>query len=223
MRIVYVGCVAVVAAAVLASSDVVAAYAQPIQTDANVGVADSFEAPDGAHTITIHDINDRTYALVASDDRVQIMDITHLADPVPVSSISRGAGSVWMWGGLRNVATHDISGRTYALLGGTVNTIVVDITIPDSPAWVSSLSYDVHGNAWMEGSDGIAIYDISGRTYAVVASFISVHVVDITHPADPLYVDVIYTDGRELVNDIAVHESAGRMYALVASWIYARK
>ena len=207
---------AVAAAALLNGMGIVAAYAQPIQTDANVGVADSFDAPDGAHTIAIHDINDRTYALVAGDSHLQIMDITNLADPVPVSSVYRDDGSVWV-GKLLSVATYDISGRTYALLGGTGNSGIVDITQPDSPLPVIAIAEGGGGFAWPTWVLDIAIYDISGRTYAIMASYYDVHVVDITQPDNPLHMAVIYASSWKSVRNVVVHTAVDRMYALVGS------
>lgn len=223
MRAVAVGWM-VVAAVALAGLYIVAAYVEPIPATTIADGTGSFAAPSGAHTITIHDIANRTYALVASDHRMQITDITHLTDPVSVSSISRGADSAWE-GALQDVAVYDISGRTFALLGGTIGTSIVDITRPDNPVRVAGTTYDTYGHAELPGGSGIVVHDISGRTYAVVANDRSVHVVDVTRPADPRHEAIIFESRHShssWTRDIAVHDISGRTYVVAASLSHTR-
>ena len=74
---------------------------------------------DEAQDIAIHDISGRTYAFVAGDVGVQVIDITRPTDPQPAA---------WL-DGAENVVVHDISDRTYALVGDVHRGVnIMDVT-----------------------------------------------------------------------------------------------
>ena len=97
-----------------------------------------FDALGGPTGIAVADISGRTYAVVAGygDDGVQIMDITNPREPAPVSSVFDGMGGFDALGGPTGIAVAEISGRTYVVVGSTLDSGVqiMDITNPREPA-----------------------------------------------------------------------------------------
>ena len=168
----------------------------------------------GVRGIATHDIGNRTYAAVASlaDNGVQIIDITHPADPVPVAAISDDVGGFTELGGAHGIATHNIGNRTYAAVASLADNGVqiIDITHPADPVPVAAISDDTGGFTVLDEVRDIAIHDISNKTYVFVAGDIGVQVIDITHPADPR--PVAWLDGAD---NVAIHDISNKTYALV--------
>ena len=180
------------------------------------------------HDIATHDIGNGTYALAVNwiVSGVQIIDITHPADPLPVAAISDDAGGFTELGGAINIAVHNIGNETYALVASFDDSGVqiIDITWPDNPLPAAAVSDDVGGFTELDGAGGIAVHGTDNGTYALVASFddSGVQIIDITHPADPLPVAAISDDAGgftklEGAANIAVHDIGGRTYAVVVS------
>ena len=168
----------------------------------------------GVRGIATHDIGNRTYAVVASqyDSGVQIIDITHPADPVPVAAISDDVGGFTELGGAHGIAVHDIGSRTYAAVASLADSGVqiIDITHPADPVPVAAIHDDTGGFTVLDEARDIAIHDISNKTYVFVAGDIGVQVIDITHPADPR--PVAWLDGAD---NVAIHDISNKTYALV--------
>ena len=171
---------------------------------------------------------------------VQIIDISDPASPTPVSSIFNREGGFDALVGTCSVATAEILDKTYALVtspiaiwippqaspdwnfraisGGGIQ--IINISDPASPTPVSSIFNE--GEFMLERAYGIAVAEISGRTYALVASQNdhAVQIINITNPKSPLPVKSVVNgeggfDALSGALDIAVAEISGRTYALV--------
>ena len=206
---------AVVAVALLAGPCIVAAYAEPVPAAAISSGADGFAALGEAHVVAIHDISDRTYALVGSND-IQIVDITQPTEPLPVAAI-RYDGYDFPGPRVNDIAIHDISNRTYALVVRD-DVQIVDITRPDNPVPVAVMSHD-DGFAAIHQPEVVDTYDVSGRAYALVGGEEGVQIIDITRPDNPVPVAVTLDDDAANwwigVNDITIYEAAGKAHAFV--------
>ena len=188
--------------------------------------ADGFTELDGATGVAVHEIADKTYAVVAAsmDDGVQIIDITDPASPLPVAAVADAANGFTNLTIPRDIAIHDISGRTYAVVAAAYGVQIMDITRLGNPLPVASLSDDTDGFTELAWPSGVAIHDISNRTYAVVAASIDfgVQIMDITDPASPLPVAAVTgnTDGFTDLDDatgVAIHDISNRTYAVVTA------
>ena len=110
MRVVHVILVAAASTALLACTCIVTVHAQPtpVATIAN----------GGAHTMDIHDISNRTYAVVTGYEGVQIIDITDPAKPMPAAWLS----------GSYSAAIHDVSGKAHLLVSSRYGSVcIIDI------------------------------------------------------------------------------------------------
>ncbi len=101
---------------------------------------------------------------------------------------------------------------------------IIDIGDPASPSTLSII-LDGHGGFdALEGANGVEVYAVSGRAYALVASHSddAVQIIDITDPASPQPVSSAFNgqdgfDALDGANDIELVAISGRTYALVAS------
>ncbi|MYL11608.1 MAG: hypothetical protein F4010_05595, partial [Cenarchaeum sp. SB0669_bin_11] len=102
------------------------------------------------------------------------------------------------------------------VIGGAEANLVV------SP--VAAISDGIDGFTALDGANGVAIAEISGRTYAVVTARTDdgVQIIDITVPASPVPVAAA-TDGVDgftalnVARNVAIAEISGRTYAVVTS------
>ena len=176
--------------------------------------AGGFTELGGAGNIAVHGIGSRTYAVVTAikDDGVQIMDITNAADPRPVAAVSDDAGGFTELGGAFDVAVHDIGNRTYAFVASRDDSGVqiMDITNPADPRPVAAVSDDAGGFTELGGAVNIAVHDTDNRTYAIVAGYKSVQIIDITNPVDPI--SVAWLEGAQ---SVAIHSISSKTYAMV--------
>ena len=177
-----------------------------------------------ARDIAITKISGRTYAVVAAYYSVQIIDMTDPAAPVAV--ITDDVGGLTTLSGIDGITITQISGRTYAIAADSWdgNIQIIDITDPASPAPAAAITDDTDGFTTLSGADGVAITQISGRTYAVVTDSWdgSVQIIDMTDPASPAPVAAITddTDGFTMLrgaSDIAITQISGRTYAVVTA------
>ena len=145
-----------------------------------------------------------------------------------MAGLTDGVGGFTGLGGANGVAIAEISGKTYAVVAARDDDSVqiIDVTKPAAPVPVAGLTDGVGGFAGLGGAWDVAIAEISGKTYAVVAARDddSVQVVDITDPASPVPVAGL-TDGvggfTELDGawDVAIAEISDRTYAVVAAYL----
>ena len=150
-------------------------------------IDDSFEF-NGANGIDTFQISGRTYAAVAVylDDSVRILDITNPANVTATGHIDDSEGTL-MLDGASGIDTFQISGRTYAAVAAYLDdgVQILDIT---NPANVTATGHidDSEGTLMLDGASSIAIFNMSGRTYAAVAAYLDdgVQILDITNPAN---------------------------------------
>ena len=215
MRVVHVACAAVTTAAMLGGMGIVAAYAEPIPVAPVADGTGGFVVFDTVLNIAIHDMSNRTYAVVAGYAGVHVIDLTDPAEPLPVTVIPSATDDRLI---LQDIAVHDISNRTYVLAVRS-DVQITDITNPAEPLHMYTMSHDPDRFAAMDQPEVVDTYDASGRAYAVVASRSGVQIIDITSPDNPVSVGDI-GDGElyssyATVNDVIIREMAGRTYAFV--------
>ena len=93
--------------------------------------------------IAIVDVPDATYAIVSSflDNSLQVIDITDLASPEPVTIIKDGEGGFEALYGASALATFDIGDSTYVLVTSFLDDAVqiMDVTNPEDPEAVAAV------------------------------------------------------------------------------------
>ena len=194
------------------------------------GVADGqngFDALDGPHDVVVDVVLGRPYALVTSysDDAVQIIDLGTPSFPFPITNIRDDRGGYALDEPL-DIEIYTISDHTYALVASSSDDAVqiVDLTDPDVPVPVANIRDGQNGFDALNGPRDIELYTASGRTYALVSSWVddAVSVVDVTDPEEPLPVtSVVHGIGGFVLNgasDIELERISSRTYALVASY-----
>ena len=135
-----------------------------------------------------------------ADNALQIIDVTDPSSPLPVSSVFDGRGGFDALNGANDIEVATISGKTYALVAGWTDSAVqiIDISSPTLPVPISSV-FDGRGSfdALYRASD-IEVATISGKSYALVASWAddAIQVIDVTNPSSPAAVTSIF-DGPE--------------------------
>ena len=196
----------------------------PVPVAAITDEVDGFTELDGAHGIDTTQISGRTYAVVASpvDDGVQIIDITNPTKPAPVAAITDEVDGFTELDGAEAVKIAQISGRTYAVVASPVDdgVQIIDITNPTKPAPVAAITDEVDGFTELDGAEAVKIAQISGRTYAVVASPVDdgVQIIDITNPTKPAPVAAI-TDEVDGFTELDGAQCVG--IAQISGWTYA--
>ena len=199
-----------------------------------------FHELGGAFGITTVQINSSTYALVVSagDSSVQIIDITDIAVPTVVSSVSDGSvdGNGDTFDQLDDpydITTVTIGSSTYALVTSNVDdgVQIIDITNLAAPIVASSITdggVDGNGNTFdeLDGARGITTTQIGSSTYALVASNSDdgVQIIDITNPAAPTVASSISDgvggfDELDGAHGITTTQIGSSTYALATSAI----
>ena len=169
--------------------------ASPTAT-ASVTHDSDFDELDAPRFIVTTAIGASTYALVAAatDDGVQIIDITDPTSPTATASVAHNVGGFDRLDGAYSVATVTIDGSHYALVAAEVSdgVQIIDITNPASPAAVASVTdgdADSDGNTFDElnGPRYITTITIGTSIYALVAGYADdgIQIIDITTPTDP--------------------------------------
>ena len=186
-----------------------------------------FDELDGAWDITTVTIGNGTYALVAADegDGVQIIDITNLARPVPVASVTDGVGGFDELLGARYITTTTIGDSTYALVAARHDdgVQIIDITDPTSPAPVASVDKDDEGFDELDGAHAVTPVTIGDDTYALVAARDSngVQIINITDPTRPTPAASVTHNSTyptlQTPRDITTVTIGSHTYALIAA------
>ena len=156
--------------------------------------------------------------------RVLITDVSIPDSPVEIKTISNGTGGYTKMRHPTSIATVTIGSSTYALVtsGSTDSSDkiaflpspesdiktrddgvqIIDITNPNSPTPVSSITDGVDGYTELRGAFSITTTTIGSSTYALVASEddSGVQIIDITDPTDPIAVSAA-TDGQTTLRD----------------------
>ena len=199
-----------------------------------------FESLGGATDVEVVTISGGSYAVVAAyeDDAVQIINVTDPASPQFVAEIIDGEDGFESLGGPVDVDVASISGRTYAVVAAYEDDAVqiIDLIDPrfpvpasdvrrgevfaadDDPGEVDAIEIKI-----MDGPRGLVVADIFGKSYCMVVgqNDDTLLILDVTNPAQPWPVAIIYDDlrGYTALNgaaDVEVLDRVGHIYALVA-------
>ena len=176
--------------------------------------------------------------------RVLITDVSIPDSPVEIKTISNGTGGYTKMRHPTSIATVTIGSSTYALVtsGSTDSSDeiaflpppesdiktrddgvqIIDITNPNSPTPVSSITDGVDGYTELRGAFSITTTTIGSSTYALVASSgdSGVQIIDITDPTDPVAVSAVTNGGNYKLSDasyITTTTIGSSTYALVAA------
>ena len=136
----------------------------------------AFASPDG-----------RVLALVGSDDGIQVVDVTNPYAPYPAGSIS-GVPGIPAPGGIHWIAAVLVpDGRVFALAADGVGRAgILDITDPRLPVQAGIMPL-------VEGTGSIremAVFETGGHVHVMLVGEGGSHIVDITHPTDPVLIAV---------------------------------
>ena len=158
------------------------------------------------------------------DNLIEFMVPDRKAVPVPVAAITDEVDGFTELDGAHSVGIAQISGRTYAVVVSFEDdgVQIVEITYPWAPVPVAAITDRSVGFTELDGAEAVEITQISGRTYAVVASPIDdgVQIIDITYPPGPVPVASI-TDGVDGFTELAgaqcvgITQIYGRTYTVV--------
>ena len=203
--------------------------ARPVWVDEMVDGRGGFEALSGASGVDAAEISGRLYAVVASplDDGIQIIDITHPADPLPTAAVVDGEAGFGTLAMASGVAMAEISGRMYAVVSGWEGIQVVDMSSPSVPHPVAAMVDGRDGFDLPAGHTGVDVAEVDGRTFVLVTGKVDgmVRAVDITNPAVPVPMPVSEVRGlfeeEARLGGAAVVEILGRTYALVGDGMRA--
>ena len=175
------------------------------------------------HSIDTFESNGRTYAAVASDLGIQILNLTDPSGIIPAGDITYYDDSSHT--GTSSIATFKSDGHTYAAIGSIVDDAfqILNLTDPHNIFVVSDITDN--DDLYLNGVWGIDIFESDGHTYAAVASFADdgVQILDLTDPHNIFPAggitdnDNIYLD---YARDISTFESDGHTYAAVTSFYY---
>ena len=146
----------------------------------------------GATAVTVITSSSSMYALVAAqtDNAVQIIDITDLSNPDPVTFVQHGVAGFDALRYLETITTITFDSSTYALVTSFIDGIqIVDVTDPSSPpppaAFVSKYDDRFEGFPFPEDT---TVIKIDSRTYAIVVSNMGngVQIIDIDLTSGPV-------------------------------------
>ena len=179
---------------------------------------------NGASDLIIYSVGNKQYAAVTAEnaDRLTVVDVT---DPNALSSGLKGSiadSSTLELDGPSGVEYYQTNNRHYAVVVSSVDDgiQIVDITDPDNPTAAGYLTDTA--DLELDGAEGVAIYSVGGRTYAVVAALVDdgIQIVDITDPANIFPAGKLGDAGSlrlDRVHDVAIHTIGDRHYAVVTS------
>ena len=182
---------------------------------------------EGLISVDTATISGKTYALTTSESKsaVQITDISTPSSPTAVANVRFSHNIYGPLLGVTHLETVAISGKTYALAGGTIlhGVQIIDISTPSSPANTAAIFDENGGFTAMRSPQYVDTVAISGKTYALVAGSgdNGVQIIDISTPSSPTVTAAIFDgqDGFTALKGaafITTTTSSGKTYALVA-------
>ena len=191
-----------------------------------------YDILQGVEDIAIINTNARVYALVTArhDDGVQIIDITDISNPIPVSSIvDNSIKSSSPYRALTSpygIDTISIGESIYALVASYTDhgVQIINITNPENPSSASAYV----GSGLIQGAYDVSTITIGESIYALSTAYSedSIVLFDITNPAHPQFVHRLsehdsstaglYHDlnGAQYITTVTLNTST---YALVSS------
>ena len=183
---------------------------------------------DKATGVAVANIDSKTYALVAAynSDALQILDITNVSSPIPVSNVTDDVGGFTKLDKPTAVAVANIDSKTYALVTAEADhsVSIINITDPQNPILASHVTDGVGDFTKLENPQGVAVANIGSKTYALVGAYTddAVTIIDITDPENPLLASHVDKNDATygLLNNptgIAVTNIGSKTYAVVAA------
>ena len=203
--------------------------ARPAPVSAIYDGTGGFDTLAGVYDLDVFGMEDRTYMAVAApgDDGIQIIDITDIARPAPVSAASDGSGGYAALDGTVGVATFSSGDRTYLAVAAFVDdgVQIIDVTDPARMAPVSAAFDSSGGYAALDGAHDLEAFSVGDRTYLAVAARLSdgVQIMDVTDPARMAPVSTAF-DGSggyaalDDARDLEVFAIGDRTYLAVAAY-----
>ena len=122
---------------------------------------------------------------------------------------------------------YEIKGRTYGVVAsfGDDGVQIMDVTDPARPVPVSAAFDGAGGFSALSGASDVEVFDMDGRTYAVVTGQYEhdVQIMDVTDPARPEPVSGAFDGAKGFsalleASDVELYEIKGRTYGVVASF-----
>ena len=189
-----------------------------------------FESLDKPWDLEFIEVANNVFGVITAHDEesIQVMDFTNPAAPRPVSIFpdendedDPPLRDLW---GIDAVIIENVP---YAVAVSPIydKLYIMDMDQPASLVLLSDISQDAEIELEEQGGDGIDIFEIGIRTYAIVADYIrdALQIIDITDPTLPLPVSVMYDeyDGVEVLDgpfDVEVVSHKGKVYALATGY-----
>ena len=177
---------------------------------------DVFDAPDG-----------RPYALMTGDFGIHTIDMADPATPVVVGTLDGSVRGAIGWDVPtiihQSVVFEPAGGRIHALLADYMSGIhIVDLTDPRAPAYMGSVPAGEGGANVIPGSAVTAVASPNGRSYALVAGWDEIQILNITNPYAPAPVDAVPVGEGGLGLErtpwdiITMESTGGRIHALAS-------
>ena len=192
--------------------------------------------PAGSTNLEVFAADGRTYAMAppAYHEEILIADITDVEAPEFLDPVRLEAHRFYsIFSAPTDMEMFAAHGRTYALVSGyndfdSVGTLqTIDITRPQAPVLLATVLGGQDGFDVFRAPVDVEAFAADGRMYALVVDYGfgsegSVHVMDITDPAEPLPVTAIRggQDGFDAMDnpvDAGIFVIDGATYALVSN------
>jgi hypothetical protein len=188
-----------------------------------------FNALGGATDIDVFTVARTTYGLVSAydDDAIQILDLNNPSLPRAVGDTLEDDDHEFHLDGVRGMETITVQDSTYLLAAAHVDDRIQVISLdrPASPVPVSHVSHPANVVASLEGSWGMDIITLDGRTYGIVASYPdnAIQVVNVTDPRMPLPVSNVFDEDGQIealggATDVEAISIGGHTYGVVAAY-----
>ncbi len=178
---------------------------------------DGFTGLDSPADIETMVVSGKMYALVADGHygTIQIINITDPAEPMPVTGIWDGSGSINIF---------DASNKTYALMVSENTIQIINVTDPADPLTISGARTSDRFYFGPGGPGGLGVFTESDQTYAMTPPMYSqeIQVINITDVQAPQILDPVEIDSFRFIPvftdpiDMEIFSEHGRTYALVS-------
>ena len=172
--------------------------AAPVMVSSVSSDVAGFEALRGAGSVKTAIISGVPYAIVSGDGSVQIIDMSNPYRLVPASAMHDDTGGYPALGGAADIEVFESSSRTHIMIAAPDDDgiQIVDVTNPYEPRPTAAVFDDRQGFESLAGARAIAIGDINGRPYAVVAGYDDdyIQIIDIVNPYVPVPIPNTSTD-----------------------------
>ena len=196
----------------------------PVLAGSLMGGEGGIDLLGGIHDLDIFVSDGNPYALMTGDYGIHTIDMADPTSPVVVGTINGTVGGHGLTTVYQSVVFGLADGRIYSLVADYRTGIhIIDLTDPRLPVYTGSIPLRVEGGVEViPGSPVAVVTSPDGRTWALVAGWEDIQVLDITDPYLPILVDVIPAGegglGLERVPwDIITLEPAGGRIHILAS------